>query len=230
MKFSDWEPVYREILRDFGYDRSADVQARDLLASLVDGPTYDPDSLGLEGTTVAIAGAADSLATETDIARDADAVIAASTAADVLLERGITVDCLVTDLDGNPETVRSLNAERTPVVVHAHGDNRGAVRTEVPDMRLEYLVPTTQARPVDLVRNFGGFTDGDRAAFFADALGAERLVFPGWSFDDQSVAPEKQQKLAWAERLLYWLEYRRDERFDVLDGRRESLSLPSSIV
>jgi hypothetical protein len=27
----------------------------------------------------------------------------------------------------------------------------------------------------------------------------------------------------WAERLLYWLERRRDERFELLDGRRATL-------
>jgi uncharacterized Rossmann fold enzyme len=33
----------------------------------------------------------------------------------------------------------------------------------------------------------------------------------------------KRRKLAWAERLLYWLERRRGERFSVLDGRRNGI-------
>jgi hypothetical protein len=33
----------------------------------------------------------------------------------------------------------------------------------------------------------------------------------------------KAKKLRWAARLLTWLESRRDERFDVLDGHRESV-------
>ena len=85
------------------------------------------------------------------------------------------------------------------------------------------MIPTTQAAPADGVRNFGGFTDGDRAAFFADAVGAAELVFPGWAFDDPTVSAEKRHKLGWAERLLYWLERRRDERFGVLDGRRDAI-------
>ena len=43
------------------------------------------------------------------------------------------------------------------------------------------------------------------------------------NFDDPGVGPTKRRKLAWAERLLYWLERRRGERFDVLDGRREAI-------
>jgi len=71
-----------------------------------------------------------------------------------------------------------------------------------------------------------GFTDGDRAAFLADACGADRLVFPGWSFDDPTVDAQKAKKLRWAERLLLVLEERRGERFAVLDGRREGIDRP----
>jgi hypothetical protein len=34
----------------------------------------------------------------------------------------------------------------------------------------------------------------------------------------------KARKLQWAEHLLYWLERRRDDRFDVLEGRRDALT------
>jgi uncharacterized Rossmann fold enzyme len=85
------------------------------------------------------------------------------------------------------------------------------------------VLATTQAAPRGAVGNHGGFTDGDRAAFLADAAGAERLVFAGWDFDDPSVAPVKLKKLRWAERLLFVLERRRDETFSVLDGRRDAL-------
>jgi uncharacterized Rossmann fold enzyme len=50
-------------------------------------------------------------------------------------------------------------------------------------------------------------------------------VFAGWDFDDPSVSGEKQKKLAWAERLIRWLEIRRDDSFGVLDGRREAIDL-----
>ncbi len=233
MKFDEWEPVYRAILADFGYDRAADERARDLLAALLDGDTLTPADVSptgstLAGQTVAIAGGGPSLPSEIDLARGADVLFAASTAVDTLEERGLSVDCMVTDLDKNPDTVGDLTARGTPVAVHAHGDNVPALRRHVPQFGHDSLVPTTQAAPVGPVYNTGGFTDGDRAAFLADHLEAESLVFVGWDFDDPGVGPEKRRKLDWARRLLYWLERRRGERFAVLDGDREGLDdLPS---
>jgi uncharacterized Rossmann fold enzyme len=225
MEFRTWEPVYEDILDDFGYPRDGDERARDRFAELLgDDGTYDPAGLGLDGAVVAVAGAGPSLEAEADRAADADIVLAASTAADRLRAAGVAVDCMVTDLDKNADTGRELAADGTPVAVHAHGDNIPALETHVPAYGSEFVVPTTQATPVPPVRNYGGFTDGDRAAFLADHFGAAALVFPGWDFDDPSVTAEKRRKLRWAERLLRWLEQRRGERFDVLDGRRDDIA------
>jgi uncharacterized Rossmann fold enzyme len=221
MDFETWEPVYEQILADMGFDRTADERARDRLEELCPENTGAVlSSLDYSGRTVAIAGGAETLTDETHLARSADVVVAASLAAKRLREVGIAVDCMVTDLDKTPETARALTEEGVPVAVHAHGDNVPVVEAHVPGFDHEYLIPTTQARPTGPVCNFGGFTDGDRAAFLADALGAETLVFPGWEFDDASVDAVKRRKLQWAERLLYWLEHRRDEQFGCLDGRR----------
>ena len=224
MEFEEWEPVYEAICRDFGYGRAGDERARDLLASLTDD--FDCSRLSAaRDATVVVAGAGPSLsdAVELERASAGDVVFAASTAVDVLESNGVDVDCMVTDLDKNPETVQRLTERGTPVAVHAHGDNLEAIREVVSDCDTEHVLPTTQAAPRGPVRNVGGFTDGDRAAFLADHLGADRLVFVGWDFDDESVDEPKAQKLEWAERLLYWLERRRDDRFDVLEGRREAI-------
>jgi len=224
MNFETWEPVYEAILADFGYDREADERARDVLYDLLDGKeTFTPANLDLEDATVAVAGAGPSLEEDLSLVRSADAVVAASTAADRLREHGCAVDCLVTDLDKQGETVVSLAEAGIPVVAHAHGDNVDMIREMVPKINPEMTVPSTQAAPRQPVQNFGGFTDGDRAAFLADYLGAERMRFPGWGFDDSAVGAEKGRKLDWAARLLYWLERRRGSRFAVLDGRRESI-------
>jgi uncharacterized Rossmann fold enzyme len=224
MEFDDWEPVYETILADFGFDRGADERARDALAEYV--APFDVSRLDCTGQRVAVAGGAPSLAAETDVAARADVVFAASTAADVLAEAGVAVDLLVTDLDKNPGTARRLTESGTPVAAHAHGDNVPAVREHVPTFDADHVLGTTQAEPADAVRNFGGFTDGDRAAFLADHCGAAELRFPGWDFDDPSVGGEKAQKLRWAERLLFWLERRRGDSFGVLEGRRDALALP----
>lgn len=225
MRFDEWEPVYEAILADFSYPREDDERARDLLGSLV-GP-FDLDRLTVvNGATVAVAGGASTLENELETVTGADIVFAASTAADVLRDHGMEVHCLTTDLDKRPETARVLSDDGVPVAVHAHGDNQTALEQYVPTFAGEQVLPTTQAAPTGSVRNFGGFTDGDRAAFLADHLGARRLRFPGWDFDDPTVGPEKRRKLRWAERLLAWLERRRGESFAVLDGRRGRIESP----
>lgn len=227
MNFAEWEPAYEAILANLDFDRDADERARDVAADLA--TPFDLDRLGfLEGAAVAVAGAAPCLSepAELDRARDADAVVAASTAADVLREAGVGVDLLVTDLDGNPETARELTEVGVPVAAHAHGDNIPAVREWLPGFDDEWTLATTQATPTGAVRNFGGFTDGDRAAFLADHVGAAELRFVGWDFDDPAVNAMKARKLTWAARLLHWLERRRGEQFPILDDRRTSLSLP----
>ena len=220
MHFSTWSPVYDSICQEFGYDRADDERARDILAELA--TPFDLARLNtLDGVTVAVAGGAASLENDLAVVDRADAVLAASTAADVLLDAGVVPDAMVTDLDKNVSTARKLTERGVPVAAHAHGDNVPALRKWVPQFAGDHVLPTTQAAPWGPVRNFGGFTDGDRAAFLADHCGAAELTFPGWAFDDPTVSAKKQQKLAWAERLLYWLEHRRGERFAVLDGRRD---------
>ncbi|SMO82374.1 6-hydroxymethylpterin diphosphokinase MptE-like protein [Halorubrum cibi] len=222
MNFDTFEPVYEAILIDFGFDRDADERARDVAAE--SSTPFDLSRFDdWEGRTVAVAGGAPRLREDAEIriAREADVVVAASTAADVLLEAGVAVDCLVTDLDKNPETAVELTERGVPVAAHAHGDNVPAVREWLPRFDADHTLTTTQAAPVGPVRNVGGFTDGDRAAFLADHVGAGRLTFPGWNFDDPDVDPMKTRKLEWAARLLGWLERLRGERFAVLDDRRE---------
>jgi hypothetical protein len=224
MHYRTWNPVYERILDEFGYSRAADERARDRLADLA--TAFDESRLDrLDGASVAVAGAGPSIRSDAAVeaATQADAVIAASTAADRLREAGVAVDLMVTDLDKTPGTARELTREGTPVAVHAHGDNIPAVERWVPRFDGDHVLPTTQAEPRGPVRNYGGFTDGDRAAFLADAFGAVDLRFPGWDFDDTSIGTEKRKKLAWAERLLHWLERRRGERFAVLDGRRDAI-------
>ncbi|WP_435075737.1 6-hydroxymethylpterin diphosphokinase MptE-like protein [Halorubrum sp. HHNYT27] len=221
MNFETFEPMYEAILADFGFERAADERARDIAAAL--STPFPLDRLGdWRDATVAVAGAAPRLVDDVHLARDADVVVAASTAVDVLRDRGVAVDCMVTDLDKNPETAAALTRDDVPVAAHAHGDNISAVRKWLPRFADEWTLTTTQAAPTGPVVNTGGFTDGDRAAFLADHVSADRLVFPGWAFDDPDVDPMKARKLDWAARLLRWLERRRNERFDVLDGRREA--------
>lgn len=199
MKFSDWEPHYREILEYFGFDRSADEEAARVLAGLLDRDNLLSLASLTDGNPVTVCGNAPCL--KDDLGKIAGIVFAADAAAEVLDTHGIRPDAIFTDLDGATDRFIELNAEGTIVVIHAHGDNIPLLKHWVPRFTGK-IVGTTQAAPLLHVYNFGGFTDGDRAAFAADELGASSITFAGFDPDDTNVEPMKRGKLFWARKLL----------------------------
>ncbi len=199
MRFSDWEPHYTAILEYFGFEREADEAAARLLADLV-----DRDDLGLlealiRGRAVTVCGNAPCLPEELDQVEGT--VLAADAAAEVLADHGIRPDAVFTDLDGATDVFIDLSRQGTVMVVHAHGDNVPLLRHWIP-LLPGPLVATTQAAPLPHVHNFGGFTDGDRAVFAADDLGAAQIRIIGFDLADKNVDPVKRGKLYWAGELL----------------------------
>jgi len=200
MMFADWEPHYTAILEYFGFEREADEAAARLLAELAG----DRDERGflealIRGRSVTVCGNAPCLPEELDLIEGV--VLAADAAAEVLADRGIQPDAIFTDLDGATDIFIDLSGRGTVMVVHAHGDNMPLLRHWVP-LLPGPLVATTQAAPLPHVHNFGGFTDGDRAVFAADALGAASIRIVGFDLADRNVDPVKRGKLFWAGELL----------------------------
>jgi hypothetical protein len=204
MEFKDWEPHYCEILSYFGFDREGDEEAARLLASLLPRDNL----LSLAALTcdnpVTVCGNAPCLKDELD--KIQGVVFAADAAADVLDAQGIYPDAVFTDLDGASDRLLELNKEGTIVVVHAHGDNIALLKHWVPRFTGP-IVGTTQSTPLPRVHNFGGFSDGDRAVFAADELGAEQITLIGFDLDDKDVEPVKRGKLIWARKLLALIGY-----------------------
>ena len=219
MKFETWEPIYNDILDDFGFLKKDDELARDILVKM--NPKMRIGNLKkFRNSKVAIAGGASCIENELDIFENVDYTVAVSTAADILLREEIRIDMMVTDLDKNPATTKMLNDLKIPIAVAGHGDNIEELKKWVPRLNLNYVIGTTQVEPMDNIVNYGGFTDGDRAAFMVDFLGAKEILFAGWDFDDNSVSKKKKKKLKWAEYLLRWLEISRGQKFTILNNRR----------
>ncbi|MDO9325018.1 MAG: DUF115 domain-containing protein [Methanoregula sp.] len=199
MQFKDWEPHYCEILEYFAFDRAADEEAARLLATLLPRDNL----LSLAALTcdnpVTVCGNAPCLKDELD--KIQGVVFAADAATDVLDANGIYPDAVFTDLDGASDRLLALNKEGTIVVVHAHGDNIALLKHWTPRFTGP-IVGTTQSTPLPRVHNFGGFSDGDRAVFAADELGAETVTLIGFDLDDTAVDPVKRGKLIWARKLL----------------------------
>ncbi len=221
MRFEEWEPIYTAICEDFGYDRSADEQVADVLRdSLTPGVT---DRLALDDAAVAVAVGADLDWEAISVARAADQVVATADALEPLETAGVSVSLVVTDLDSNPPLVCSHTRSGGLVALHAHGDNHPVIQEWVPRMCQSNLIGTTQAKPEAPLVNMGGFTDGDRAAYLADGLGAASISLVGWDLGDETVSATKRAKLDWAAKLLTALERRRGERYAALDGHRSPL-------
>ncbi len=203
MDFDAWEPVYLEILEDFGFSRARDEEAARLLSRLLrcsDG-SLEAAAARVRGRAVTVCGNAPSLDDELGSLKEKGNVfIAADGAAAVLIGKKIVPDIVVTDLDGPFEEILEANQQGAIVVVHAHGDNMDALRALVP--MLKNVIGTAQCRPPEGIHNFGGFTDGDRSVFLARALGAASIEFAGFDFYDPTVTPRKRKKLAWARRLI----------------------------
>jgi hypothetical protein len=199
MDFDVWEPYYCEILEYFGFDRAQDEEAARLLASLMNRDNLLSLTALTCGNEVTVCGNAPCLKDE--LGKVQGVVFAADAAAEVLDTHDIRPDAVFTDLDGATDRLLELNKSGTIVVIHAHGDNMPLLRHWVPLFKGP-VVATTQSAPLPHVHNFGGFSDGDRAVFAADELGAEHITLIGFDLDDKNVDPVKRGKLFWARKLL----------------------------
>ena len=208
---SGWDSQYRRIAREFGYDPARDAAAAVLLDSALPGP---PDLWALRrmisGRAVFCMGSGPSLESSLEVvgAHPEITRIAADSSALPLLRGGVVPDVVVTDLDGDPDALAELAGRGAIMVVHAHGDNTDRLHLAGGFRR---CVGTTQVEPTGRLLNFGGFTDGDRAAFLASYFGAGSIVLcgmdlggpvSGWSSADPET---KMRKLREAARLLEWL-------------------------
>jgi hypothetical protein len=78
----------------------------------------------------------------------------------------------------------------------------------------KYCIGTTEGKPFGNIRNFGGFTDGDRCVFLAKYFGAKSIILFGMDFGTKigkyskekiSDRATKIRKLRYGKNLLAWL-------------------------
>jgi len=224
MKLMEWWPWYELILKTFGFDAKRDRDAANLLSEMIVGRTASLRELRriISGKRVLVLGAGPSIEKNLkDISRiglEKFTIITADGAATALMHFAKHLpNVIVTDLDGRMGDIVKANRRGSIAVVHAHGDNIDAIKKYVPRLTGK-IVGTTQSRPRPNVYNFGGFTDGDRAAFIAEAFGAKTIVLAGMDLGrwigkyskprlvtDEGASPEKLKKHRMARRLLKWL-------------------------
>ena len=218
MDFETWAPYYRAILKDMGFSEKEDETAAAFIAGrkcaaarnaaeMLEKRIKDRPAL-VCGNAPCLLRDIRKIAEKNGGALPADTTVIAADGAAVVLEAcGIVPDIIVTDLDGrassDPEAeIRLANAHpELLMLVHAHGDNKHRLEKYLP--LLNTFIATCQCRPpASHVFNFGGFSDGDRCLFLADAFGASEIGFAGFDFEDEGVTPVKKKKLEWAKKLI----------------------------
>jgi len=238
VSLKEWWPWYNKIINTFGYDRSKDQLATDVLSHLISSRPVALQQLEelLLGKPVLVFGAGPSL--EEDLQQIAKenllkkcAVIAADGATTALLKLAKAVpNVVVTDLDGDINDLLHADRLGSVMVVHGHGDNINQLRRYVP--KFKNVIGTTQVEPRPNVYNFGGFTDGDRAVYLATAMGAKLLALAGmdlgqvvgmYSKKKVKSVETKISKLKICKELLEWLASRADIPFYNVTGRGESI-------
>ncbi len=205
MEWNEWEALYEEILKDFGYEKKKDEEAARIAANIArSNVTLEELRRLIEGNVVSICGAGRNL--DEEIEKIEGIIMAADEATSFLLLRNIIPHIVTTDLDGNVEDILKVNESGCIVAIHAHGDNIEALKEWLPLFRGKILI-TCQSKPFDTIYNFGGFTDGDRAYCMAKHFKAEKIKLIGFDFEkprekegkDMEV---KRKKLRWAKRII----------------------------
>lgn len=213
MNFAAWEPIYEQILEDFGFDRTGDEEAAKVLSRmLTEENTVSLSELKylISEKSILVCGNAPKLRDDlSGIDSSEFTIIAADGAAAVLMDAGVVPEVICTDLDGNSEAdieKEILACEKGSIVlIHAHGDNID--KLEKYAHRFKRFIATTQAKPFDRVYNFGGFSDGDRCVFVAREFGAKTVKLVGFDFEDPGVNTVKKKKLKWAKKLIGTIDF-----------------------
>ncbi|RLI69738.1 6-hydroxymethyl-7,8-dihydropterin pyrophosphokinase [Candidatus Heimdallarchaeota archaeon] len=184
---------YQEICSLLNIDPSEDWRATKILSKMLTFWTVKKTKEALKklikGKIVLIFGAGPSLEETLEQLReslpfshDNITTIAVDGAANALLEKNIPITALVSDLDGCFNLLQKNILQTTIKVIHAHGDNIQRLLLLKDIVQKGRFIGTTQTKETLKVRNYGGFTDGDRAAYLAANFHAKAIILFGFDF------------------------------------------------
>lgn len=209
-----WRPWYDKIVKQLKLDQKMDETAAKVLNDLLPEPELGGLAKLISEHECIVLGAGPSL--DEDLLKlqrvgFLDKTLIAADGATSAITRYRNPTIIVTDLDGNVDDQLEAWRRGSWLAIHGHGDNLTKVRQIVAELK-ERVVGTTQVKPSGKLRNFGGFTDGDRAAFMTHELGASRIYLAGMDLGteigghsgDKDVR-RKLVKLSICKELLAWL-------------------------
>ena len=211
---SGWGKRYFSILKEMNYSEKKDKESALILDSILKKTdTIEKIRKIIQGKTVFVIGSGPSLSIAIPKLKklQKSIKIAADSSLEPLIDNGIIPDIIVTDLDGNEDTIKKISKTKSIFVIHAHGDNIEKLQMV---KKMKNCVGTTQTNPFNKIQNFGGFTDGDRGVFLASHFDAKKIILFGMDFGNQigkfsntkkSDREIKLKKLKIGKNLLIWL-------------------------
>ena len=209
-----WRKRYFSILKELNYSEKKDKESALILDSILKKTdTIEKIKKLIEGKTIFVIGSGPSLSVDIPKLKklEKSIKIAADSSLKPLVDNGIIPDIIVTDLDGNEDTIKKISKTKSIFVIHAHGDNIEKLQIV---KKMKNCIGTTQTNPFNKVQNFGGFTDGDRGVFLASYFNAKKIILFGMDFGNQigkfsntkrSDRKIKLKKLEIGRDLLIWL-------------------------
>ena len=211
---SGWGKRYLSILKELNYSEKKDKESAIILDSILKKTdTIEKVREIIQGKTVFVIGSGPSLSIAIPKLKKLkkSIKIAADSSLKPLIDNGIIPDIIVTDLDGNEDTIKKISKTKSIFVIHAHGDNIEKLQMV---KKMKNCIGTTQTNPFNKIQNFGGFTDGDRGVFLASHFDAKKIILFGMDFGNQigkfsntkkSDRETKLKKLQIGRDLLIWL-------------------------
>ena len=214
MMILGWKTRYLSILKELKYSEKKDKESAIILDSIL-RKTKNVEKVEklIQGNTVFVIGSGPSLSFAIPKLKKfkKSIKIAADSSLKPLIDNGIIPDIIVTDLDGDENTIQKISKKKSIFVVHAHGDNIEKLQMV---KKIKNCIGTTQTEPFNKIQNFGGFTDGDRGVFLASHFNAKKIILFGMDFGTRigkfsntkkSDRKIKLKKLKIGEELLIWL-------------------------
>ena len=226
MRYQQWAVEYERIRAEFGFSFDRERAASERLIELLPRAALERAEQRIRARvrgreTIVVGLAPRSGAPPVWMLPRAEvppALVVADGAAERCLAGGLVPDVVVTDLDGPIPSEVTANVRGALVVIHAHGDNVPALERWVPEFPRE-LAGSWAGPPERGLVDFGGFTDGDRAAYLAEHVGAPRVLLYGFDFEHvEETDPNpgvKRRKLAAARRALDLLAHEGRSRIEV---------------
>ncbi len=188
MNWSEWERQYKIIKESLNLTFEKDYEAAQVLNEKLS--SFDVENIIeniknlIYDKTCYIFGCGPSLENNIvkikDKINDQITIIAADGATTALLNNGILPHIIISDLDGDIEKILEANKIGSFILIHAHGDN--IIQIKKYALNFNNVLGTVQLEPFGKLKNFGGFTDGDRCVFLADHFQAKKIFLFGFDF------------------------------------------------